>query len=216
MVETKGVAILAFSYGIHQRLKTNKQTFANTKKWQPFEGPLNSIKKTIDHILPIIIVVMVSNFPLLNAFLIWEVLYNIFKHFANIYTTSGKWVLPLWSLNFINTKIDKHLSSSMLPTTCTITNSTNFTYWGKLVIRMRNVVTSCYNLMKWLVSNKGRHACHCISFHCQFEQSLLAFKVPCIKELEDFSLLSIQGGSPATTKCSFKNLYVFLKRHINI
>jgi hypothetical protein len=106
-VETKGVAILAFSSGIHQRLKTNKQTFANTKKWQPFEGPLNSIKKTIDHILPIITIVMVSNFPLLDAFLIWEILYNIFKHFANIYTRSGKWVLnPLRSLNFINAKID--------------------------------------------------------------------------------------------------------------
>jgi hypothetical protein len=40
---------------------------------------------------------------------------------------------------------------------------------------------------------------------------MLAFKVPHIKELEDFNLLSIQGGSLATTKCNFKNLHVFSK-----
>jgi hypothetical protein len=149
---------------------------------------------------------MVSNSPLLDIFFIWEMLYNIFKHFANIYTTSGKWVLnQLQSLNSINTKIDKHLSSSTLPTTCTIMNSTNFTYWWKLVIRMRNVVTCRQILMKGLVSNDGVHACHCIRLHCQFENSMLAFKVPRIKELEDFNLLSIQNGSLTTTKCNFKN-----------
>jgi hypothetical protein len=158
-----------------------------------------------------------NNSPLLDAFFVWEMLYNIFKHFTNIYTTSCKWVLnPLQSLNFINAKIDKHLSSSTLPTTCTITNSTNFTYWGKIVIRMRNVVTSCQIIMKGLLSNDGVHACHCIWLHCQFEKSTLAFKVPHIKELEDFNLLSIQGGSLATTKSNLKNLHVFSKWHINI
>jgi hypothetical protein len=155
---------------------------------------------------------MVTNSPLLDAFFVWEMLYNIFKHFANIYTKSGKWVLnPLQSLNFINARIYKHFSSSTLPTTCTITNSNNFTYWGKIVIRMRNVVTSCQIVMKGLLSNDGVHACHYITLHCQFEKSMLAFKVPHIKELEDFNLLSIQGGSLATTKCSFKNLHVFSK-----
>jgi hypothetical protein len=60
--------------------------------------------------------------------------------------------------------------------------------------------------MKGLVSNEGGHACHCIKLHYQFEQSMLAFNVPHMKELEEFNFLSIQGGSLAITKCSFKNL----------
>jgi len=123
---------------------------------------------------------------------------------------------PLQSLDFINSKVDKHLSSSMLPTTYIITNSTNLTYWGKLVFRLQNVITSRHILMQGLVSNEGGHACYCIRLHCQFEQSMLTFNVPHIKELQDFNLLCIQGGSFVATKCNFKNLQVFSKWHINI
>jgi hypothetical protein len=48
--------------GIHQRLKTNKQTFA-TKKMAPFERPSSSLKKIVDHMLPIITIVMVNDSP---------------------------------------------------------------------------------------------------------------------------------------------------------
>jgi hypothetical protein len=41
-METKGVAILTFK---HWDSKTNQQTYVGTKKWDPFEGPLSSLKK---------------------------------------------------------------------------------------------------------------------------------------------------------------------------
>ncbi len=53
------------------------------------------------------------------------------NHFANICTTSGKWVVSiLWSYNFIKTKTYKHLLSFMLFIICTMVNSINFTYLG--------------------------------------------------------------------------------------
>jgi hypothetical protein len=59
------------------------------------------------------------------------------------------WVVNmLWSLDFINAKIKKHLSSSTQPTTCTITNSTSSTYLGKLVTKMWNVITKRHILVK--------------------------------------------------------------------
>jgi hypothetical protein len=59
------------------RFKKNQQTYVGTEKWQPFEGPLSSLKKTIDHMLPIIVVAMASNSPLFNALFIREILFNI-------------------------------------------------------------------------------------------------------------------------------------------
>jgi hypothetical protein len=71
IMETKGAAILAFRHWDSPKIKkTNKQTFVNTKKWQPFQGPLSSFKRIVDHMLPIIAIVMVSNYPLLDAFFI--------------------------------------------------------------------------------------------------------------------------------------------------
>ncbi len=79
---------------------------------------------------------------------------------------------PIMKLDFINTKINKHLSSSTLPTTCTIANLANLTYLGKLVIRMWDVVTSRHILVGRLMSNGG--AMHAIAL-----DFIVNLKSPC-------------------------------------
>ncbi len=69
---------------------------------------------------------------------------------------SGKWVVNLlWNLDFINARVDKHLSSSTLPTTCNITNLTNLTYVGKLITKMQDVVTKRHILVEGFMSKGG-------------------------------------------------------------
>lgn len=71
-------------------------------------------------------------------------------------TMSDKWVVNLlWSLDFINVTTKKRLSSSTLPTTCTITNLVNLTYLGKLVTKMWDVVTKHHILVKGFMSKGG-------------------------------------------------------------
>jgi hypothetical protein len=71
-------------------------------------------------------------------------------------TTIGRWVMNLLrSFDFIKAKVEKHLSSSTLPIICTMTNSTNFTYSGKLETNIQDVVTSCHMRIKRLVSKGG-------------------------------------------------------------
>jgi hypothetical protein len=66
-----------------------------------------------------------------------------------MHTTSGRWVVSLFqSFDFVKAKVEKHLSSSILPTICTIANSTSFTYFGKLEDSTQNVITRCHILVK--------------------------------------------------------------------
>jgi hypothetical protein len=105
--------------------------------------------------LPIIVVAMVGNSPLLNALLIWDILYNIEALCKHLHNKQQLGCQPIMKLRFHKSRKDKHLSSSMLLTICTIANSTNLTYLGKLVIKMQDVVTSCHILVRGLVSNGG-------------------------------------------------------------
>jgi hypothetical protein len=69
---------------------------------------------------------------------------------------------PVQNFDFIKAKVEKRLSSSMLPTICTMANSTNFTYFRKLKESIRNVVTRCHILVKGFKSKGG--AIHVIAF----------------------------------------------------
>jgi hypothetical protein len=66
------------------------------------------------------------------------------------------------SFDFIKVKVKKHLSSSMLPTICTIANSISFTYFRKLKESTQNVVTSHHILVKGFKSKGG--ATHIVAF----------------------------------------------------
>jgi hypothetical protein len=59
-------------------------------------------------------------------------------------------------------KVEKHLSSSTLPIICAITNSTNFTYFGKLDVNIQNVVTRHHIIIEGLVSKGG--TIHVVAF----------------------------------------------------
>ncbi len=73
-----------------------------------------------------------------------------------MHITSGRWVVSLFqSFDFIKANVKKHLSSSTLPTICTIANSTNFTYFEKLKESTRNVVTTHHILVKGFKSKGG-------------------------------------------------------------
>ncbi len=61
----------------------------------------------------------------------------------------------LQNFDFMKTKVKKHMSSSILPTICAITNSTNFTYFGKVDANIQNVVTRHHILIEGLVSKGG-------------------------------------------------------------
>jgi hypothetical protein len=79
-------------------------------------------------------------------------------------TTSGRWVVSLFSsFEFIKAKVEKHLSSSMLPTICTMANSTNFTYSRKLEESTRNLVPRHHILVKGFKSKEG--AIHVVAFY---------------------------------------------------
>ncbi len=78
-------------------------------------------------------------------------------------TRSGRWVVSLFqSFDFIKAKVEKHLSSSMLPTIYTMANSTSFTYFKKLKESNRDVVTRHHILVKGFKSKGG--AIHAATF----------------------------------------------------
>jgi hypothetical protein len=78
-------------------------------------------------------------------------------------TTSGRWVVNLFqSFDFIKAKVDKHFSSSTLPTTYTMANSTNFTYFGKLEENTQDVITRHHILVEGFKSKGG--AIHIVAF----------------------------------------------------
>jgi hypothetical protein len=60
-------------------------------------------------------------------------------------------------------KVEKHMSSSTLPTICAITNSANFTYSKKLNVNIQNVVTKHHILIEGLVSKGG--TIHVVAFN---------------------------------------------------
>jgi hypothetical protein len=79
-------------------------------------------------------------------------------------TTSGRWVMNLFqSFDFIKAKVEKHLSSSTLPTIYTMANSTSFTYFGKLRENIQDVITRHHILVKGFKSKGG--AIHTIAFY---------------------------------------------------
>jgi hypothetical protein len=78
-------------------------------------------------------------------------------------TTSGRWVASLSKkIDFIRAKVEKHFSSSMLPTIYTMANSTNFTYFRNIKESIRNVDTRCHILVKGFKSKGG--AIHATAF----------------------------------------------------
>jgi hypothetical protein len=78
-------------------------------------------------------------------------------------TTSGRWVVSLFrSFDFIKAKVEKHLSSSMLPTIYTMANLASFTYFKKLKESNQNVVTRRHILVKGFKSKGG--AIHVAAF----------------------------------------------------
>jgi hypothetical protein len=75
-----------------------------------------------------------------------------------MHATIDKWVVSLLhKFDFIETKVEKHLSSSMLPIICKMANLVNFTYSRKLESSIWDVDTRHYILVKILMSNGGMH-----------------------------------------------------------
>jgi hypothetical protein len=71
-------------------------------------------------------------------------------------TTRGRWVVNLLqSFDFMKAKVKKHLSSSTLLIICAITNSVNFTYFGKFDVNIQNIVTKHHIFIERLVSKGG-------------------------------------------------------------
>ncbi len=80
-----------------------------------------------------------------------------------MWTTSGRWVVRIFrSFDFIKAKVEKHLSSSMLPTIYTMANSASFTYFRKLKESNRDIVTRHHILVQGFKS-KG-NAIHVAAF----------------------------------------------------
>ncbi len=70
-------------------------------------------------------------------------------------TTIGRWVVSLlWSFDLVKAKVEKHLSSSMLPIIHTMANSTNLMYLGKLKTNIEDVVTRHHIMVNGLVSKR--------------------------------------------------------------
>jgi hypothetical protein len=61
----------------------------------------------------------------------------------------------LWTFDFIQARVEKHLSSSTLYIICTMANLTNLTYSGKMETNIRDVVTRHHILVNGLVSKGG-------------------------------------------------------------
>ncbi len=71
-------------------------------------------------------------------------------------TTNGKWVTNLLrNFDFIKARIEKHLSTSMLPTIYTVVNLANSTYFGMLETSTQDVITRCHILVKGFKTNGG-------------------------------------------------------------
>ncbi len=79
---------------------------------------------------------VVGTSPLLNALFVWEVMY--IKKMLHKHAMNGKWIVSLLlNLNFISVRVEEHLSSSTLPTTCTIASLTSLTYLRKLTLESK-------------------------------------------------------------------------------
>jgi hypothetical protein len=74
------------------------------------------------------------------------------KHVHNMWWVGSKPIPKLW---LHKNQSNKHLSSSTLPTICTMANLTNFTYHGKLEESTWNVVTRHHILVKRFKSKRG-------------------------------------------------------------
>jgi hypothetical protein len=98
-METKRVIILALKHSNSTNIN-NKLGNICWHKWQPFEGPLSVVTKTIDHMLPIIVVMMVGSSPLLNALLIWEILYSIKALCKHLHNKQQLGCQPIMKLKF--------------------------------------------------------------------------------------------------------------------
>jgi len=137
--------------------------------------------------------------------------YKIYNCCANICTTNGKWVMNLLrNFDFIKARIEKHFSTSMLPTICTMVNLVNFTYFGMLETSTQDVITRCHILVKGFKTKKG-NTCYRIWFHYELEHALLAIKVSNIEHLIHCMFLFIHLISFAIIKSYFNNLNVFGK-----
>jgi hypothetical protein len=102
---------------------------------------------------------MASSLPLFNTFYVWKILQSI-KFYMR---TSARWVVNLFqSFEFIKAKVDKHISSSTLPTIYTMANSSNFTYFGKLEESTQDAITRHHILVKGFKSKGG--AIHIVAF----------------------------------------------------
>jgi hypothetical protein len=85
---------------------------------------------------------------------------------CNMCTTSGKWVVSLLqSFDFIKANKKKRLSFSTLPTTCTMANSTSFTYSKKLQYVMHKMLSPYITLWSkdWCYKVKPYMLLHLIS-----------------------------------------------------
>ncbi len=131
---------------------------------------------------------------------------------ANMHITNGKWVMNLlWNFDLIKTRVEKHFSSSLLPTICTMVNLANFTYFGKMETSIQNVTTRCHILVKGLKS-KGGNTCYHIWFHWEFEHAFLAIdSVNNIERLTHCHILLIRLIGFAIIENYFNNLKVFGK-----
>jgi len=79
---------------------------------------------------------------------------------------------PILKLDFIKAKVKKHLSSSMILTICTMANSTNFTYFGKLEENTQNPFTSHHILVTRFKSKGG--VIHVVAFNF-----IVSLNMPC-------------------------------------
>ncbi len=134
-----------------------------------------------------------------------------------MHTTIGRWVVSLLrNFDFIKARVEKHFSSSTLPIMCTMANSTNLTYSGKLETNIQDAITRCHILVNGLNVKRGHHT-SCIWPHCVLEHALLVVKISNIEELLHLNLLFVCIAHYfAIVESCFKNLKEIGKRCITI
>jgi len=147
---------------------------------------------------------MVDSSPLFNELFIHEILYNIEALHKHLHNKQQMGCQP--TMMFIFDKCQNRETSIIFHTTNHLHHSQ--LSWFDILGDANNQNVGCCHKsphigerinVEWV-----GHACHYIKLRCQFEQSMLTFKVPIIKELEDLNFLSNQGGSLATTKCNIR------------
>jgi hypothetical protein len=89
----------------------------------------------------------------------------------------------LWNFDFILTKVEKHFSSSMLPTICTPTNLISLTCSKKLKTRIWDIVTRHHIMGRGLMLKGG--ATHvAFDFISELEHALLTIIITSILEIQ--------------------------------